>query len=401
MVNMWKWPLTAEKKDVRSLLDELFGEEPATGVYIKRPEVEDSISSHLNIGDSLFLIYGPSGVGKTSVTRKLMRTRFPKAFEVECSSRMSFSEIVSEIRSQAFWPGSSIGEKAWASAASVAKLLSVFQGSGGNIDVPRVTANERTFVLRLLSRSGMAVLLEKAESLSPIVLSELMEFLNCGYEGDLRRGGRARIVVIYAGESPLSPPKGQVQRFHAERVKPMTPIEIESILDSGEKRLNIAFGQPARRVVVDSSVGNPAACKHIVRRTLAARKESFDVPCSIRNEIGAQELRCAVDNIAAEQEKSLIGDWMVFLADRNSIDSIALHKIAELGRHKVQISAIAAACGPHRKGNRTIDVLPTLKHLAMHYLEHEHTSAFRIDDDELEFVRPFLLEALRSYFKIH
>src|SRR5258708_7882339 len=78
-------------------IDHVLGEGPAEQGYITRPEIETAVQRYFGFHHTLLLVYGASGVGKTSLIRRLVKKEFKYCIELRCTKDMQFRQLISEL----------------------------------------------------------------------------------------------------------------------------------------------------------------------------------------------------------------------------------------------------------------------------------------------------------------
>jgi energy-coupling factor transporter ATP-binding protein EcfA2 len=233
--------------------------------------LEDRVDSALAQRGRQVVLYGDTGVGKTSLVLHLARTRKLKMLRVECGP--SFDEMMSEAISKVE-PVRVTGRK----EGGVRRVGGGLGLPGGMVKASSEVTQQNETEFQPLSRTITADMIDTLEKYGIDVLfldnfenvtgsthakqtsrstSHLLKSLS-----DRAEDGKNHLKVVVAGipaasEALIALDDATARRTAQIEVSRMPRDELEQILSRGEQKLGTSFGGLARTLILDYSDGFP------------------------------------------------------------------------------------------------------------------------------------------------
>jgi GTPase SAR1 family protein len=249
---------------------------PAKKNYIERTNVSSRIASSLCTPGKQIVIYGYSGVGKTSLLRKQLERHYEKEIITSCMTSLTFEDILLDAFDQLneYYVNQKSQAKDYGIESSVANdyftlksSLKVNSKNTNSASSTRVVGVQLTAsrLADFLGEGGYCWILEdfhKVDSVEKKKLSQAMKIFmdkSVDYEclkiialGAVNTG---REVVEYDSEMR--------KRISEIEVKLMSKNELSQIITNGEKLLNIYIEKNIHDDIVDFSNGLASVCHSI------------------------------------------------------------------------------------------------------------------------------------------
>ena len=249
---------------------------PARVAFVEREEVNDRLVNALGTPGKQLVIYGHSGMGKTTLLVNKLHQLYEKHITSRCMRGMKFEQLILDAFDQLgpFYSAESsvvnkrgLGVDLKASYELIKVGISTTRSvESGEKQVrmlpPQLTAQ---MLARLLGAQNACWVIEdfhKIESGEKVALAQMMKvFMDMSDEYEMLKiiaigaVDTARQVVDYDPEM-----RNRISEIH---VPLMDEAERSRIIEKGEDALNIRFEGAVKRQVVRHSNGLPSVCHHL------------------------------------------------------------------------------------------------------------------------------------------
>lgn len=242
----------------------------ATVNFVARPAIENQLLDALETVGTQVIIYGHSGSGKSSLLRKKLHEIYPNHITVSCHTGMTWDEITLSAFDQLdqfFETEQHDSSKSQTSYGAIQGLIQRRSEQHQQMTLIRVVPPQLTpqRLAQFLGEKELCLVLEdfhKVEESQRMRLSQALKiFVDEGSNYPSTKVicvgavGTARMVVEYDPEMR--------NRVAEIKVDLMTDDELGSILDTGEKLLNISFGHQIKSEIVKYSSGLATVCHQL------------------------------------------------------------------------------------------------------------------------------------------
>lgn len=249
---------------------------PARVAFVEREDVNDRLVSALTTPGRQVVVYGYSGMGKTTLLVNKLHQLYERHITTRCMKGMKFDQLVLDAFDQVgpFYTSessvvrkASVGFDAGASYELIKAKISAQESrehseKQARILPPQLTAQA---LARLLGEIGACWVIEdfhKVDTAEKQCLAQMMKvFMDMSDEYErlkivaIGAVDTARQVVDYDPEM-----RNRIAEIH---VPLMDEPERAMIIEKGEAALNIRFENSVKRQIVRHSNGLPSVCHHL------------------------------------------------------------------------------------------------------------------------------------------
>ncbi|WP_289039172.1 hypothetical protein [uncultured Zobellia sp.] len=290
-------------------LEEIFTpSQPANYTFVERYSVNKRLKRALNTPGKQIIIYGYSGVGKTTLLTNKLKEEKLKSITTRCMSGMTLSDIVKDafnqleiyfIAQKDTTKGSKLGGTLSASYFGIKASLTGEQNEGDKslakraVDLP-ITPQT---LARFIGESSRCWILEdyhKVRSEDKFLLAQIMKvFMDSSIDYPklkiiaIGAVNTAREVIQYDPEMK--------NRISEIEVPLMDKANLQEILDVGEKLLNIKIPDSISKKIIAYSSGLPAVTHQLGLLVCEANEVSNTVKTSLPKKLDVKSFDSALD----------------------------------------------------------------------------------------------------------
>lgn len=290
-------------------LEEIFTpSQPANYTFVERHSVNKRLKRALNTPGKQIIIYGYSGVGKTTLLTNKLKEEKLTSITTRCMSGMTLSDIVKDAFNQLeiyyvaqndITKGSKLGGTLSASYFGIKASLIGEKNEGGRslakraVDLP-ITPQTLAKFIGESSRCWVLEDYHKVRSEDKILLAQIMKvFMDSSVDYP-----KLKIIAIGAVNTAR-----EVIQYDPEMRNRVSEIEVplmdnanlREILNVGEKLLNIKIPDSISRKVIAYSSGLPAVTHQLGLLVCEANEVSATVKTSLPKKLDVKSFDSALD----------------------------------------------------------------------------------------------------------
>jgi Cdc6-like AAA superfamily ATPase len=216
-------------------------------MFSERPLEIERINNALNEKGAQLLIYGPTGVGKTSLILYVLKLRGELHWTYRCDTVTTYQKIFSSIMAE--WGPERVKSKK-STLGGKANLQTDFPfivkgGVNGKIEkeketIPWEEGVESITIINTIAPKGLILFFDDFEKIADITTKTVIANLSKHMSDIGAKYPKAKVVIVGIAESPanlIELDKSLTDRMHQIEINRMKDEEIAKIIEKGSKLL--------------------------------------------------------------------------------------------------------------------------------------------------------------------
>lgn len=244
--------------------------------FVDRPDLDNQINKALLIPGMQLIIYGHSGGGKSTIIQNILKTQNINYISTNCSPSSTLESLILEAfdKLNSYYLSETLSKKSDTISSNIkSSYLGISSAINAQLSDEKTDKHLRLLPVQLtpqrltefLGYSEVIWIIEdfhKVQNTEREKLSQIMKiFVDASNKFSkvkiiaIGAVGTAREVVNYNNEL--------TNRISEIYVPLMTPLELETIINKGEKLLNVSFDEIIHYGIIKYSNSLAAICHHI------------------------------------------------------------------------------------------------------------------------------------------
>lgn len=285
--------------------------------YIERDSLNSRIVSALRTPGKQLIVFGPSGVGKSSLLRNTLKRIYTGEVVTHCMSGLTFDAIVLEVfdKLNTFYIDKMREVDTISLKGSLAQDYFAIKSTIESVKTESTESNlQRAVGIQLtpqrladfLGEANYCWVLEDFHKMDPLEKTKLSQIMKVFMDKSTDYPNLKIIALgaVNTGREVVEYDIEMKRRVAELEVPLMSPQELRQILNNGEKLLNVKFNKNIREGIVDFSNGLASIC-HAIALFLCEEKDVYETYTGNYINFNESDLEKAISRYVEEESDSI------------------------------------------------------------------------------------------------